>query len=92
VTNPYRAGATAAAFLLLLAVPFIFSSHSASAAETKKPNIVFILTDNLGYGELGVYGGGELRAAPHEFQCGAAVHTKSLGHDDREASHPLGNN
>jgi arylsulfatase A-like enzyme len=35
-------------------------------AETadKKPNIVFILTDNLGYGELGVYGGGILRGAP----------------------------
>jgi arylsulfatase A-like enzyme len=30
----------------------------------KKPNIVFILTDNLGYGELGVYGGGILRGSP----------------------------
>ena len=30
----------------------------------KKPNIVLILTDNLGYGELGVYGGGMLRGAP----------------------------
>ncbi len=35
----------------------------AQAAE-KRPNIVFILTDNLGYGELGVYGGGILRGAP----------------------------
>jgi arylsulfatase A-like enzyme len=34
------------------------------AAPGKKPNIVFILTDNLGYGELGVYGGGILRGAP----------------------------
>jgi arylsulfatase len=33
-------------------------------AADKKPNIVFILTDNLGYGELGVYGGGILRGAP----------------------------
>ena len=34
------------------------------AATEQKPNIVFILTDNLGYGELGVYGGGILRGAP----------------------------
>src|SRR5262244_1447770 len=33
-------------------------------AQEKKPNIVFILMDNLGYGELGVYGGGILRGAP----------------------------
>jgi arylsulfatase A-like enzyme len=29
-----------------------------------KPNIVFILMDNLGYGELGAYGGGVTRGAP----------------------------
>jgi arylsulfatase len=28
------------------------------------PNIVFILADNLGWGELGCYGGGPLRGAP----------------------------
>jgi arylsulfatase A-like enzyme len=33
-------------------------------AADKKPNIVFILMDNLGYGELGAYGGGILRGAP----------------------------
>src|SRR5262245_4770448 len=29
-----------------------------------KPSIVFIMADNLGYGEIGVYGGGLLRGAP----------------------------
>lgn len=31
---------------------------------TQKPNILFMLVDNLGYGELGVYGGGATRGAP----------------------------
>ena len=35
-----------------------------SAQQPQKPNILFILADNLGYGDLGVYGGGELRGAP----------------------------
>src|SRR5579862_625987 len=29
-----------------------------------KPNVVFILADNVGYGDLGSYGGSELRGAP----------------------------
>jgi arylsulfatase len=36
----------------------------ALAQSRKAPNILFILTDNLGYGELGVYGGGATRGAP----------------------------
>ena len=30
----------------------------------KKPNIVFILSDDIGWGELGSYGGGKLRGTP----------------------------
>ncbi|HTP50044.1 MAG TPA: arylsulfatase [Anaeromyxobacteraceae bacterium] len=30
-------------------------------AAEKKPNVVFILADNVGYGDMGPYGGGELR-------------------------------
>jgi arylsulfatase len=37
--------------------------QSSKARRTQQPNIVFILVDNLGYGELGVYGGGILRGA-----------------------------
>ncbi len=43
-------------------------SHSISMAEEQKennkPNIVIMLSDNLGYGEIGVYGGGPIRGVP----------------------------
>jgi hypothetical protein len=32
--------------------------------QAGKPNFVFLLMDNLGYGEVGVYGGGVTRGAP----------------------------
>ena len=41
----------------------IFAGLPAMAKE-KKPNVVFILADNVGYGDMGPYGGGELRGAP----------------------------
>jgi len=30
----------------------------------ESPTFVFMMADNLGYGDVGVYGGGELRGAP----------------------------
>jgi hypothetical protein len=33
----------------------------AQNTDSKKPNIVFILADNVGYGDMGAYGGGQLR-------------------------------
>jgi arylsulfatase A-like enzyme len=34
------------------------------ATDKKRPHIVLVLADNLGWGELGCYGGGALRGAP----------------------------
>jgi arylsulfatase len=50
---------------LILALATMFSLMPAGLlAQTSRPNIVFILTDNLGYGEVGAYGGGVTRGAP----------------------------
>lgn len=51
---------------LLATVLTIAASASvpALAIAQEKPNVVFILADNVGYGDLGPYGGGVLRGAP----------------------------
>jgi arylsulfatase len=41
----------------------MLSAIAAQAQDAPKPNIVFILMDNLGYGEVGCYGGGLVRGA-----------------------------
>jgi arylsulfatase len=55
-----------ASSLLLLASTLIGVMMFAAvpAAAQQKPNVVFILADNVGYGDLGPYGGGELRGFP----------------------------
>lgn len=42
----------------------ISASFAAPLWAADKPNIVFIMMDNLGYGEIGAYGGGITRGAP----------------------------
>lgn len=49
---------------MVFAVLSLLYVNAAAQASREKPSIVFILVDNLGYGELGVYGGGVLRGAP----------------------------
>ena len=54
--------------LTLLGAAFVtivlFSAVASARAQNQKPNVVFILADNVGYGDLGPYGGGELRGYP----------------------------
>jgi arylsulfatase len=63
---PVRSGLLAGLGLLVAALVLTTraDAQSTKPASGKKPNIVFILMDNLGYGELGVYGGGVTRGAP----------------------------
>jgi arylsulfatase A-like enzyme len=42
----------------------LLNSFTLLGQNQTKPNIVFILMDNLGYGEVGCYGGGIVRGAP----------------------------
>jgi arylsulfatase A-like enzyme len=46
----------------LLSIVLIFFLAPWALAQ-EKPNVVVMMVDNLGWGELGVYGGGELRGA-----------------------------
>src|SRR3954469_9618553 len=51
--------------LILHAVAILPQSiTSQKSLANSKPNIIFILMDNLGYGEVGCYGGGIVRGAP----------------------------
>ena len=49
---------------IALALSTMLSVSVSAANSSEKPNIVLVLMDNFGYGEVGVYGGGVLRGAP----------------------------
>src|SRR4051794_39916031 len=55
---------TANQFASVVALLALMGSATAFAQQGNKPNVVFILADNVGYGDLGSYGGGDLRGAP----------------------------
>ena len=41
-----------------------FSSAPTNAQQASKPNVIMIMTDDVGWGDLGSYGGGIMRGAP----------------------------
>ncbi len=52
------------AIALIIAAIIGLSAAHAAWAEDKKPNIVLIVSDDFGYGDAGVYGGGPGRGMP----------------------------
>ena len=56
---------TGLTILLLALTPSQGTAEASTAEDTAgKPNIVLVLMDNFGWGEVGVYGGGVMRGAP----------------------------
>src|SRR6187401_1394963 len=55
---------TAGGLSLLTASAVLFCAVAPAQAQAKKPNILFIVSDDTGYGDLGPYGGGAGRGMP----------------------------
>lgn len=65
VRPPLRRRSVCARVLLALLIGAAsIASDRAEAADERRPHVVLMLSDNLGFGEIGAYGGGALRGAP----------------------------
>ena len=49
-----------------IAVALLAAGVTPAVAQSARPNVVVMMVDNTGWGELGVYGGGVLRGGDNE--------------------------
>jgi len=65
VPSPLLVGLIVVSFCLALGPALAQEKKTQTApAAAKKPNIIMIMTDDVGWGDLGAYGGGVMRGAP----------------------------
>ncbi|MGC8603293.1 MAG: sulfatase-like hydrolase/transferase, partial [Desulfomonilaceae bacterium] len=61
----WRNGVTGfVAFVAAVTFALVVCSSTPTFAQQKKPNFIMIMTDDVGWGDLGCYGGGENRGCP----------------------------
>ena len=79
-----------------------FAMSGVASAQAAKPNILFIVADDVGWGDLGPYGGGVGRGMPtpnidkladggmtfFDILCTAELHTRPRRPSDRTHSQP----
>ena len=99
--RPRRSGRQAMNKLVLAVLVLMAAATQATAQQQQKPNVVFILADNVGYGDMGPYGGGKLRGmptpvptswparvAPDAIPGGTLLHAVARRADDRAVLDP----
>ena len=71
--------------IAVLVSPVLAANESGTQSGARKPNIVLVLMDNFGWGEVGVYGGGVMRGAPTPNIDGIAAQGMRLTNFNVEA-------
>ncbi len=51
-------------YISVLALLLLFAINLNAQEQSNRPNVIFILADNVGYGDIGAFQGGEIRGMP----------------------------